>query len=746
MDGHIGRLHCRYRSMTDAPAVAQFAARLNRVVEERLPHALGDALDRALGEDPSVYILQSLQCELFFNADANTDDAQLARNWAERIATSVTRAIRSAGGGSNIVRFPDRAEQITSFIIDLLRGEGCNAWFHHTFDHLRDHDTQTALAMALTESGCDLTAVLRALHQRGAFERVLASLAPDRLPMLWAQSAGRSVGPIGSGDAALHGPDRGGKAVTGPHTAATADPQGLPGAAAREREAGSPEALRPLFMTALRLVDLLDLCTAERDTEHLFRLWLASAPEPPDWLDRSSLTAAVLDALRFLRREFAAREVVGTEREVLRQRLAGWLAANSWLEPDLFSPTAAPFLFEFGTTATADLPRRAADFPSTPRQKQLLDALRQALHGQSVQWDEPLDSPANALRLHTLLALRFPQWGDDPLAAPFIERLLRELAKGRGLLDLAGRAPLLPVRDTVPAARSAPALTASAASETGALHSHCAGVFLLVRALLDLRLPALIANAGWAPLPAVLLGLGLRWAGSAGLAAEAIDPGLGIFADASDLTLTGLRDLWGGIETSRHTRFQALLLQTLAAQRLLDPSALKIFDLPLDPAPVLLAGAGEGGIWPLSRIIEDPAQRASLIADWQEIWQQSTGSDPQLLEASTADRESLVAALTSVSGGGIGIDEADIVIALAAIAVVRAWARWLRQFAGSSTPWLLDNFIRRSGGIRIGESSILVELDRHPLDIVIEMAGYASDIHGVPWLGGRKIIFRKLAV
>src|SRR6516165_6636834 len=105
MDGHIGRLHCRYRSITDAPAAAQFAARLNRVVEERLPHALGDALDRALGEDPSVYILQSLQCELFFNAEVNTDDAQVARDWAERIAASVTRAIRGAGGGSNIVRF-----------------------------------------------------------------------------------------------------------------------------------------------------------------------------------------------------------------------------------------------------------------------------------------------------------------------------------------------------------------------------------------------------------------------------------------------------------------------------------------------------------------------------------------------------------------------------------------------------------------------------------------------------------------
>jgi hypothetical protein len=139
-------------------------------------------------------------------------------------------------------------------------------------------------------------------------------------------------------------------------------------------------------------------------------------------------------------------------------------------------------------------------------------------------------------------------------------------------------------------------------------------------------------------------------------------------------------------------------------------------------------------------------QRTSLISDWQEVWRQSTGSDPQLLEASAADRETLAGALAALDGGALGIDEADLVIALAAIAVVRTWARWLRQFAASSVPWLLDKFIRRPGKIRVGESAILVELDPRPLDIVIEMAGYASDIHRVTWLGGRNIIFRKLAV
>jgi hypothetical protein len=788
MDGHIAHLHCRYRPTTDTPGAARFAARLQRVVAECLPASLGAALDRALGEDPAVYVLPALRCELRFDAEAGADDAELARAWAEGIAAAVVRAIRGAGSGAGIVCFADRAEQIASFIIDLLRGEGCTAWFHRAFDHLRSHDTQTALVLALTESGGDLLAVLIALHRRGAFERVLASLAPDRLPMLWAQSAGRgfgpsmhtsptapgpsvspsgrkgsaspepAVGPVGIDASAAPGHDigpieRDGSGVparrdntdAGWLTVSAADEQ----AGGPSDAAGSTEALRPLFITTLRLVDLLDLWTGERQkAEHVFRQWLADGPESPDWLDAISLTGTVLDALRFLRQRFATREVTDNEQETLNRRLRRWLAENTWLEVDWFLETATPFLLKPDLSAAPpDLPRPAGNFLSTPRQRQLLDALRQALRGQSVQWDEPLDSPANALRLHTLLAARFPQWSNDPLAAPFIERLLREPANGCGLFDLAEpRGVFLPLRDTVPAARSSAPAAAPAASEAGAVHSHCAGVFLLVRALLDLRLPALVASADWAPLPAALLALGLRWAGAAGLAAEGIDPGLGIFANASDSTLPELRDLWSGIETLRHTRFQALLLQTLAAQRLLDPSTMRIFDLPLDRAEALVAGAGECEIWPLSRIIEDPAQKASLIADWQEIWRESTGADPQPLEASGAERETFAAALSALGRGALGIGEADLVIALSAIAVVRAWARWLRQFAGSSTPWLLDNFVRRSGGIRIGESAILVELDRHPLDIVIEMAGYASDIHRVPWLGGRNIIFRKLAM
>ncbi len=47
----------------------------------------------------------------------------------------------------------------------------------------------------------------------------------------------------------------------------------------------------------------------------------------------------------------------------------------------------------------------------------------------------------------------------------------------------------------------------------------------------------------------------------------------------------------------------------------------------------------------------------------------------------------------------LGLPEADLTITLTAIALLRLWARWLRQFGDSSVPYVLKNFVRRAGRI-----------------------------------------------
>ena len=79
---------------------------------------------------------------------------------------------------------------------------------------------------------------------------------------------------------------------------------------------------------------------------------------------------------------------------------------------------------------------------------------------------------------------------------------------------------------------------------------------------------------------------------------------------------------------------------------------------------------------------------------------------------------------------------------LTAVSVLRAWARWLPRLSGSSVPYLLENFIHRSGTLTVDAKRVLVEMDPKPLDVVIEMAGYTSDLERVDWLGGRNLIVR----
>ena len=78
---------------------------------------------------------------------------------------------------------------------------------------------------------------------------------------------------------------------------------------------------------------------------------------------------------------------------------------------------------------------------------------------------------------------------------------------------------------------------------------------------------------------------------------------------------------------------------------------------------------------------------------------------------------------------------------MAAIACLRLWARWLRQFSFSSAPYLLQHFVRRPGRVTVDVDELLIELEPRPLDMVIEMAGYTSELEQVPWLGGRRVRF-----
>jgi hypothetical protein len=321
-----------------------------------------------------------------------------------------------------------------------------------------------------------------------------------------------------------------------------------------------------------------------------------------------------------------------------------------------------------------------------------------------------------------------------------------------------------------------------------AIETKCAGLFLLLRAVSDARLPLLAESTGYpsrgtpAPLTMLLLTLGLRWSGLSASPDRSLDPGLALWAAAEPPPKEkSLRHLWQKIAGRAHAGFQRDLLRHLAGQRLLGKERMHLYLIGLnDLGRCLVAGDDSSRLWPLGRVIKPGADIGKILTEFLKTWEEAGGCLPGLIladavliqdlknelkgevqlvllpeerseipagldeagaEAHHSGREELRSALDAFCHGRLGIPEADLTMGLTAIALLRLWSRWLRGFADSSVPFLLQNFIRRPGRVWTESEVIRVEIAPKPLDLVLEMAGYTAELAGIPWLGGRRVQF-----
>ncbi len=759
MDGHIGRLHCRYK-VIGPPGSIHLAERLDRVVRRQLAASLEQALDQGLGDDPTVYVLRRIDARLSLNVERGQADDLLARRWSEGLAGAVVRGIASgiacdSGDGANLVRFAGQAEYVASFVVDLLRDRAWDCWYYGAFQNLRSRGKEGAAGAVLLAHREHLPAILARLRDEGALEALLALLNPEALKTLWT-----SLG-------------------------------GLPSAAS--------EAARPLFAAAFGLAGRLELWAAAPPSssvaETLLRDWAAAGGSGIDWRDARGLAAAVLDALRFLARRSLLRQTAALDGPAVRERLAAARAELGWLDLPWLEESLTAWL---GSPAPpADLPSRPSAAGLTPRQRELLADLEEILstegpgpdHGQS-------GFPADAVRIYARLVAHAPRWRGDHLATGMIQRLLdvraRLLEAGlsrEALADLRGGAPAPPLprahealrllaglgdaglrvallllepgrRAAPPSLARKPEMPAPApVPRPGeSCETACAGLFLLLRTIRDLRLPALLSQASWPPAGLGLAALGLRLAGSAALDGDRIDPGLALFAGLEEpLTLDGLREAWAAAEPE--DGFQAGLLRTLAGQRLATGSELRLYRVPLgDGGRALVAGPAGAELWPLGRClpgkdIKDTKDTKdfkdhlppslvslqSLVSSMSLTWEEATGIRPALT-VRREGRRKLLESLDALRAGRLGLPGPDLTLGLAALALLRVWARWLRGFSASSAPFLLEKWIRRGGRLHAGDDGLRIEIDPAPLDAVLEMAGYTRDLE-TP--GERPVRFRR---
>lgn len=324
------------------------------------------------------------------------------------------------------------------------------------------------------------------------------------------------------------------------------------------------------------------------------------------------------------------------------------------------------------------------------------------------------------------------------------------------------------------------------ATPQGTLTS-CAGLWLLLRPILDARLPYLAAAETYPNHPSLpglallLLALGLRWAGQPSSETRFIDSGLVTLAGLDEpITVEQVSAAWSAVPAAAHYRFQVALLRILAAQRLVQGAQLHLHRVPMGNAHTALIGGDESGsIWLLGAVVAD-ADLADVVSQWREDWREATGHWPTIVagetvtdtvagalrplpnvirvpaaaddDAPTFDEalhtryhnghQTLLAALDAMQHGQLGVPEADLTIALIAISLQRVWTRWLSQFANSSIPYLLENFIRRTGRLFKQVDAIVVGMEPRPLDVILEMAGYTQELENVPWLEPRTIRFR----
>jgi hypothetical protein len=135
--------------------------------------------------DESVWLIRRLDVNLDINAGWNREI--LANSWANQIERSLTVNLRSDADSQNVIRFPNRAAYLATFLNDLANSNATGKWYYQSFDGLRllplsaslrtaiSDDTDEGLRALLRLDNYQLNAVLRALSSRDA-QRVLERL------------------------------------------------------------------------------------------------------------------------------------------------------------------------------------------------------------------------------------------------------------------------------------------------------------------------------------------------------------------------------------------------------------------------------------------------------------------------------------------------------------------------------------------------------------------------------------------
>ncbi|KGQ19366.1 hypothetical protein LF41_3016 [Lysobacter dokdonensis DS-58] len=487
MHHRIGSLHLHYR-VRDASLGAHVPA-FDRALQGGLSEAIAARISLQLGHDAGVVVIRELAASVVLAGQ----DAMLDSRIVERVCRSSVDALvdtlSDPPSSDTLMRFEDEAAFVGAFIVDLLAGVAWEHWYYGAFHRHRGASIGEAIRGVL-EDATDPARVLAWLSRRGKLEAILALLrASELLDVLQAGAQAPADSIEGDGTDALS-------------------------------------------QAAFALLDALGVAISTDARADLLRRFCATHAVAVDWRDRRALSGYVLRLMQFLLADgrVAASRVANASDawRTLLDTTFDWLDGE-WLAGRI-EALAAP-----GGAFRASEAARVHSVLS-PRQSRILDAIATQVREGGLRIPLHAGAEATLVRLIAAAGLQLaPGETLDASIVSALEAIARALApashpRGDGSGDAAltdrdldatrAIATHNPPRDAAidalaqisPSAASLAHVLKAAPDDAASLgdSTSTAGLYLLLRGLMDARLPAL-AHASAVPLAPLLGALVHRW-------------------------------------------------------------------------------------------------------------------------------------------------------------------------------------------------------------------------------------------
>jgi hypothetical protein len=189
---HVDHFRAQYLIASDHPAPKTVKQRLDDAISKTLPDSLRVALSSWLSDDdPSIWFVREMNVNLDLNLDWNTD--QVGKTWATQLVRKLASDLKE-DNAHGIIRFPNRAAYLATFLRDLAGGDAWSKWYYKPFDGLRmlplsaaistaiRNNIETSLPALLQLSSRDLTKVIECLSTQET-RKVLEAIAETRLSL-----------------------------------------------------------------------------------------------------------------------------------------------------------------------------------------------------------------------------------------------------------------------------------------------------------------------------------------------------------------------------------------------------------------------------------------------------------------------------------------------------------------------------------------------------------------------------------